>query len=408
MQIWLMLQIVVLYPYSIPARLSDPAWKYGIAVEGHCSTIICVICNKTIRGGGITRLKYHLAGIEGNVEAYTKVSDDVKWQMKQLINSLNKKQEQRKRLRNEIGGSSSASVNDREELVMDIPSSTLGGSSNLNARCSSQSGSKAKPQSFFPPRTTQGAQPMIRSALATKESVHNATMAMARWWYHANISFNAAKSNCYQPMVDAITSIGPGFKAPSYHDLRVIDARWDKQLHSPLHAAGCFLNPAIYFNPSFTKQKEVARGLLATITRLVPDDDVQDKISAQLEEYKASTGDFGLSIAIRQREKLNPVRERNLSKTKSSLDPISLDNIDLLEDWISEEPSLLDGEDLSWEMVDAPFASLSLDDDEEAPNFNDEGDNEGDDDIAHLYKILILPFMYLMMISSLFVYILNF
>ncbi|XP_042454226.1 uncharacterized protein LOC122038507 [Zingiber officinale] len=229
--------------------------------------------------------------------------------------------------------------------------------------------------------------------------------------------------------------------------IRVIDARWDKQLHSPLHAAGCFLNPAIYFSPSFTKQKEVARGLLTTITRLVPDDDVQDKISAQLEEYKASTGDFGLSIAIRQREKLNPVawwaqfgndaselqkfairvlsqccsatgcernwsvfefihskkrnrlehkrlndlvfvrynlklRERNLSKTKSSLDPISLDNIDLLEDWISEEPSLLDGEDLSWEMVDAPFASLSLDDDEEAPNFNDEDDNEGDDYIA--------------------------
>ncbi|KAG6532149.1 hypothetical protein ZIOFF_005987 [Zingiber officinale] len=264
---------------SIPARSRDPAWQYGIAVEGHRSSIICVICNKTIRGGGITRLKYHLAGIEGNVKACKKVSDDVKWQMKQLINSLNKKQEQRKRLRNEIGGSSSASVNDREEPVMGIPSSTLGGSSNLNARCSSQSESKAKPQSFFPPRTTQGAQPGIRSALATKESVHNATMAMARWWYDANIPFNAAKSNYYQPMVDAITSIGPGFKAPSYHDL----------------------------SPSFTKQKEVARGLLTTITRLVPDDDVQDKISAQLEEYKASTGDFGLSIAIRQREKLNPV-----------------------------------------------------------------------------------------------------
>ncbi|XP_042396472.1 uncharacterized protein LOC121986578 [Zingiber officinale] len=205
---------------SIPAISSDLAWQYGIAVEGHRSTIICVICNKTIRRGGISRLKYHLAGIEGNVEACKKVSDDVKWQMKQLINSLNKNQEQRKRLRNEIGGSSSASVNDREEPVMDTPSSTLGGSSNLNARCSSQSGSKPKLQSFFPPRTTQGAQPGIRSALATKEPIHNATMAMARWWYDANIPFNAAKSNYYQPMVDVITSIGLGFKAPSYHDLR--------------------------------------------------------------------------------------------------------------------------------------------------------------------------------------------
>ncbi|KAJ7001846.1 hypothetical protein NC653_012055 [Populus alba x Populus x berolinensis] len=88
--------------------------------------------------------------------------------------------------------------------------------------------------------------------------------------------------------------------------IRVIDARWDKQLHNPLHAAGCFLNPGIYFRPSFSKQKEVTRGLLSTITRLVPDCDTQDVISGQLEEYKKATGDFGMPLAIRQREKLNP------------------------------------------------------------------------------------------------------
>jgi hypothetical protein len=88
--------------------------------------------------------------------------------------------------------------------------------------------------------------------------------------------------------------------------IRVIDARWDKQLHSPLHAAGCFFNPGIYFRPSFSKQKEVTRGLLSTIIRLVPDCDTQDVISGQLEEYKKATGDFGMPLAIRQREKLNP------------------------------------------------------------------------------------------------------
>ena len=90
------------------------------------------------------------------------------------------------------------------------------------------------------------------------------------------------------------------------HYIRVIDARWDKQLHSPLHAAGCFLNPAIYFRPSFKRQNEVQRGLLSTLMRLVPDPDIQDKISSQLDEYKKSIGDFGTSLAIRQRERLNP------------------------------------------------------------------------------------------------------
>ncbi|KAK3020167.1 hypothetical protein RJ639_003065 [Escallonia herrerae] len=57
--------------------------------------------------------------------------------------------------------------------------------------------------------------------------------------------------------------------------LRVIDARWVKQLSSPLHSA-------------------------------VPDDYMQDLISLQLEEHKQATGDFGMAIAIRQHAKLNP------------------------------------------------------------------------------------------------------
>ena len=88
--------------------------------------------------------------------------------------------------------------------------------------------------------------------------------------------------------------------------VKVIDSRWDRQLHSHLHAACCFLNPAIYFRPTFTKKSEVHRGLLATIMRLVRDPEIQDKISSQLDEYKKSIGDFGMSLAIRQREKLNP------------------------------------------------------------------------------------------------------
>ena len=46
--------------------------------------------------------------------------------------------------------------------------------------------------------------------------------------------------------------------------------------------------------------------MLSTITRLVPDCDIQDIINDQIEKYKKATGDFGMSVAIRQREKLNP------------------------------------------------------------------------------------------------------
>ena len=77
----------------------------------------------------------------------------------------------------------------------------------------------------------------------------------------------------------------------------VIDARWDKQIHSPLHAAGCYLNLGIFFRPSFKKQKDVTKGLLSTITRLVSNPDEQDILSSQIETYKKSLGVFGMLMA---------------------------------------------------------------------------------------------------------------
>jgi hypothetical protein len=43
---------------------------------------------------------------------------------------------------------------------------------------------------------------------------------IARWWYDADIPFNAAHSPYYQPMWDFVIAVGKGFKGPSTHDLR--------------------------------------------------------------------------------------------------------------------------------------------------------------------------------------------
>ncbi|KAG5241831.1 zinc finger protein [Salix suchowensis] len=658
--------------YSAPARSDDPAWAHGQVVPGVKNASICIYCNKHINGGGVTRLKCHLAGIKGQVEACKKVPPEVKWQMKQLVDDMTMEKERRKRIRTDIGNSQSGS-NDEEIEEGDAANPRSGDTRSQTSRRMTVQGTSTSGRRIplFPPRTTPGSQPSIRSAMATKEMEHKARKAVATWWYDANIPFNSANSYYYQPMLDAVTSIGPGFKGPSYHDLRgpllkdvvhdvheyifsikaewrvygcsimadgwsnrrnapivnflaysprgtvflksvdtsglrkdketllemfdevvkevgqenivqfvsdneaafkatgkalqqrygtffwspcaahcidlmlenicdpryfpmidetikkarnitkfiynhawvlalmrkeftnghdlcrpgitrfathflslqcllkfkkelrqmfnctkwvesshgksrvgkeiaaiilqdndfwprcahivnvseplvrvlrladseekpsmgylyeamdkakeaikirlknrmsqygpyirVIDARWDKQLHSPLHAAGCFLNPGIYCRPSFSKQREVTRGLLTTIMRLVPDCDTQDNISAQIEEYKKATGLFGITIAIRQREK-------NMSRTRDALDPISLDNIDLLNEWICEEPGLLDGDDISWESIEAPFATLNLDDEETC--VNEENELGGDD---QLLECLVDDFPY--------------
>lgn len=56
---------------------------------------------------------------------------------------------------------------------------------------------------------------------ASKQAIHKANMVFARWCFDACIPFNAMRSPYFQPMVDAIGSIGVGYKAPSYNDMRV-------------------------------------------------------------------------------------------------------------------------------------------------------------------------------------------
>ena len=57
-----------------PARSEDLAWAHARAVPNAKNNTICLHCNKLIKEGGITRLKYHLVGIRGQVEPCKKVS----------------------------------------------------------------------------------------------------------------------------------------------------------------------------------------------------------------------------------------------------------------------------------------------------------------------------------------------
>ena len=55
---------------------------------------------------------------------------------------------------------------------------------------------------------------------------------------------------------------------------------------------------------------------------------------------------------------------RNLSKTRNALNPIKFNKIDLLNEWICEESSFLDIEDISWETIKAHLSTLTLEDEE--------------------------------------------
>lgn len=78
---------------------------------------------------------------------------------------------------------------------------------------------------------------------------------------------------------------------------KIIDERWENQLHHPLHASGYFLNPVYQYSPDFEAESRVKNGLYDCMERMIEDRDVRSTIHAQLESFKKAKGLFGRDAA---------------------------------------------------------------------------------------------------------------
>ncbi|XP_019415875.1 PREDICTED: uncharacterized protein LOC109327261 [Lupinus angustifolius] len=161
---------------------SDLAWAHCTqAIEGNGKTVLsCLYCKKIIRGGGINRLKSHLAGERGN----------------------------KKRKTQEEYEESNPSDYRVEDVAITLPSGSQRGKS------------IGRIGEFFMPRTTVGAQPTLKSVLQSKEVIEKCDLAISKWMIDASVPFNAVNSAYYQPMIDAICAMGPGYKAPNFYRVR--------------------------------------------------------------------------------------------------------------------------------------------------------------------------------------------
>ncbi|KAL4567756.1 hypothetical protein LXL04_023349 [Taraxacum kok-saghyz] len=113
----------------------------------------------------------------------------------------------------------------------------------------------------------------------------------------------------YEAMDRAKEAIRDSFTNPEDYKatFKIIDRRWECQLHKPLHAAGHFLNPGIFYNNHDGEGfREVEKGLYDCIMRLVPDHETQDKISIELDRYRNAEALFGLPLAVRHRTTKSP------------------------------------------------------------------------------------------------------
>ncbi|XP_031106337.1 uncharacterized protein LOC116010988 [Ipomoea triloba] len=93
----------------------------------------------------------------------------------------------------------------------------------------------------------------------------------------------------------------------------IIDRRWSSQLRQPLHAAAYYLNPDYFryrseppISPS-VNSAEVIAGFYECLERLVPDQDLHEKITEEVTAWEVGTGLFGMAVAKKQRGSKAPV-----------------------------------------------------------------------------------------------------
>ncbi|RZB42744.1 uncharacterized protein LOC114401942 [Glycine soja] len=88
---------------------------------------------------------------------------------------------------------------------------------------------------------------------------------------------------------------------------KIIDERWDHQLHRPFHAAAYYLNPHLHYEPTFRHDDpQVKEGLHMCMRRLVKDVAESKKISLQLVEFHFARGLFSMEEAKDSRKIMQP------------------------------------------------------------------------------------------------------
>ncbi|KAF5175661.1 hAT transposon superfamily [Thalictrum thalictroides] len=205
-------------------RATDLGWAHGLMVNGDRQKIESKYCHKVILGGGISRLKQHLAGERGNISPCEKVSEEVKAQMQQhlgfkVLQRLKKHKESekvKKPLISSMQGNEDGNNDDAQRSPNTTPLINHGRRRKKEgSEASSGKRKRHKKQNImFATPVNQ------RPAFISQESLDHADMAVAKFMYDAGIPFSAANSLYFQLMADAIAEVGPGYKMPSYDSLR--------------------------------------------------------------------------------------------------------------------------------------------------------------------------------------------
>ena len=78
-------------PTSVSLTKTDPSWEFFThKKDGIMNIYTCLFCSNSYKGGGINRMKYHLAGIPGQIASCKNVPGDVRHRFAEPLKASSK------------------------------------------------------------------------------------------------------------------------------------------------------------------------------------------------------------------------------------------------------------------------------------------------------------------------------
>ncbi|CAN6710234.1 unnamed protein product [Malus baccata var. baccata] len=227
---------LVMEPVPITSQKHDPAWKHCQMFKiGERVQLKCIYCNKLFKGGGIHRIKEHLAGQKGNASTCLRVPPDVRAQMQQSLDGVVLKKRNRQKLDEEITNINPSPHGEAEPIadqsdvsnggqLIGVPealehnSGLLGNQEGMTSGRSLGRRKRGRGKSSF---AGHSALVVSNSAALGSPKVNNFVHeAIGRFLYDIGAPPDAVNSAYFQPMIDAIASGGSRVVPPTYHDIR--------------------------------------------------------------------------------------------------------------------------------------------------------------------------------------------
>nr|GEW08145.1 putative hAT transposon superfamily [Tanacetum cinerariifolium] len=217
---------------EVNSQKHDPAWKHCQMYKNTNDDKVqlkCIYCGKFFKGGGIHRIKEHLAGQKGNASSCLRVHPDVRLLMQDSLNCVVVKKKKKQKLSQDITSFNNVNeygLNNVNEDVVMVPVPV---NQSVAIEASVSNGKRRKRGGRVRKGLGSSSALVVADDNVFDDDVTNrvnvnvnnqVSLAIGRFLFDAGVSLDAVNSAHFQPMIDVIAAHGPGVVGPSYHDMR--------------------------------------------------------------------------------------------------------------------------------------------------------------------------------------------